>query len=321
MSERRSFPFPLSVILLAAAVAGCAPEADPPTITPPCERCALADANNFTWSSDLQVDEWRLASGMDATIRWGELDHDMYGDPLDPLVDVTRVALLAFPGLAPTEVAAALAADTLLQSNVGLFVFCAPTSATCRLSDFELFGNGLAVEQYFIEGTGTWLAALLSAEDTIGAVAFLLPDAGSTATEVDVRTGTSTLALDVDLRSLTPVVVPTGAPFQVDWSGLTRDGLGHDLALGTLDRLVVGRFDRPIDEIEGRVHDLVGTADGLWSLDVAGTEADLSLLVGDTPFSGIDAEATWLLALYCTSCLNPAPRFATVLTAATEAED
>jgi hypothetical protein len=289
--------------------------APPPVL--PCDDCALTDANNFAWSSTLDAPAWHLASGADATIAWDTLDRDFYGDPFDPAQDVGRVALVALPGLTPEDVADALAHDDLAQADVGLFVFCAPGGATtCRLSDFELFGNGMAVETYFVAGTGTWLLALLTPEDTIGAVAFLIPDAASTTTSVALTPDDSTLALDVDFRSLAPLAVRADEAFHVDWSGLTHDGLGNDLSLGTLDRLVVGRFDAPLSEVETRAHALTESADALWTLDVTGSEAELASLTGETPFTGIDGDATWLLALYCSSCLNPAPRFATVLVTA-----
>lgn len=48
------------------------------------------------------------------------------------------------------------------------------------------------------------------------------------------------------------------------------------------------------------------------------TKLNLSTLTEETsaaPFTGIDGTGTWILALKCTKCTNPAPWFLTILTA------
>ncbi len=295
-----------SIALLACGEA-------PPPEAEPCDPCLLDDAANYTWTSTLAAPTAHLAPGEDASVDWSALAHDFYGDPLDPVAGVSRAALVALPELTPEGVSDALARDALLQADVGLFVFCAPTDARCRLTDFEIFDNNLEVERYFLAGTGTWLLALLTPADSIAAVAFLLPDGADHA--VALHDGDATLALSVDFASLAPVVVSPGAPFVIDWSALTRDGLGNPLDPSTVDRLVVARFDGPLSAVADVAHRLDSAADALWEAPIAGTSADLAGLTGNTPFAGIDEEHTWLLALYCSSCLNPAPRFATVLAA------
>ena len=57
--------------------------------------------------------------------------------------------------------------------------------------------------------------------------------------------------------------------------------------------------------------DLEQLAEDRWELDVTGrTSASLGELDG---FGGVDADHRWLLALRCSTCRNPAPRFLTVL--------
>lgn len=299
---------PRSIRIAALVLAGCGPAP-----AEPCTLCALTDANNYSWSGALEVQQWQLQAGADVQLSWPQLTHDLYGGALDPAEDVERVALLAMPQLSPAEVTEGLASDKLLASDAALIVFCEPDGTRCPLSDFELFGSDLDVEAYFVEDTGTWVAALLTADDTIASVGFLLPEADSLLTEVEFTDDTSTLTVAVDLESLTPVLVPADQSFVVDWSGLTHDGLGNDLSIDTIDRLLVGRLDGSPDSLEAEVYDLDNTADPVWTLDVSGSSADLGALVGETAFGGIDGEGSWVLALYCTACLNPAPRFATLL--------
>ena len=304
-----------STALLALGLLACtgSPHGDSATSVVTCSACTLTDANNYTWQGSLAVDEWDLTAGANVTLSWDDLHHDLYGIPIEP-TDVERVVLLAMTQLTPDDVRQAIADDDLLMSDASLTVFCSPEGTTsCELADFELFGNELVVEDYFIEGTGTWLAALLTADDTFASVGLLVPDVSSTLTSVAFSDETAALTLDVDLKSLSPVVVDPGTPLTIDWTALTVDGVGNALFVDSIDQVLVGRFDLSVDQMEDQVTSLETLADPLWTLDVTEPNADLSTLVGDVPFEGIDADGTWLLALYCSSCLNPAPRFVTLL--------
>lgn len=301
---------PLLALALSACTGAGGDDSGTPVVT--CSECVLTDANNYSWQGALDVDAWNLAAGANVHLSWDDLHHDLYGVPIEP-TDVDRVVLLAMTQLTPDDVRQAIADDDLLMSDASLTVFCDPTGTSCDLADFELFGNELVVEDYFIEGTGTWLAALLTEDDTFASVGLLVPDETSTMTSVAFSDETATLSLDVDLQSLTPVVVDPGVPLTIDWTGLTEDGVGNTLFVDSIDTVLVGRFDLSVSEMEAQVTSLETLADPLWTLEVSEPRADLSLLVGDTPFEGIDADGTWLVALYCGSCLNPAPRFVTLL--------
>ena len=169
------------------------------------------------------------------------------------------------------------------------------------------------VEQYFVTGTGTWLAALLTPVKTIASVVFLLPDPGAHDDTVQILDATTTLAVELELEALTPITVPMGAGFAVDWSSLELDGLGNPISAGALDRLLLGRFDADLAELEERGPALLVSAEELWTIEVEGYRADLAGLCPSEGFCGVDADSTWLLALSCSTCLNPAPLFVTRL--------
>lgn len=303
-------------------LAACTGDAPAPTPEPtPCSDCQLTDANNYRWSSQLTAASFSLTQGQDATLDWSALTVDMFGLPLDPVADVDQVALLALPGLTPDQVAAGLATDSLTQSDAALFVFCTPVDARCQLSDFELFGNGLQVETYFLAGSGTWLAALMRPEGTIASVAFLLPAAGAWDPLVLLDDDSARLDVDLALHGLEPVVVPLGEDFAVDWGGLTVDGLGNPMSTGTIDRLLVGRFDAAPDDLQALGGALLHAAEETWSVDVQSTGEGTMALQGDSLFPGVGSASTWLLALECSSCLNPAPRFLTRLVGSSAAPD
>lgn len=282
----------------------------------PCVDCDLGNANNFTYGSELNIGSSPLRAETDGSIRWDTLTLDIRGGTIDPRRDVTEARLIGFRDLDPASISYALAHDELAQADVSVYVTCSPTDASCALSDFGMFGNTIDVQQYFQEGYGTWLLALgNTGELGADALMFLEAVADTDITEARLTDATSTLAVDVDLDSLTAVTVPLGDPsLSFDWSGLTRDGQGDTVDRATLDELWVARFEESPDELAQDVFSLDERAEVSWTLDVSGySGARLADLEGAGAFAGIDRAGTWLLALRCRTCTNPAPRFVTLL--------
>ncbi len=305
-------------MLLAACTGGADGDDDDTAVV---ERYAeLTDDHNFGYSSDLQVGTAILAEYADSQICWDELTEDTFGRAVDPLTDVTSVILLNFPLLSPDDVRTGLLTDTLNQSDIGIYLTCEPENACCTLSDFGLMGSEPNVQDYFEEGTGTWLV-ILSSEGSLGGVAFLFiePDTQSAAAAAQIVNGTSSLTLDVDLQSLTQVPAPADGDLELDWSGLTTDGLGNGLDLYKLDRLQVGRYALDVTDIEAQFYDIDPIAEQMWTLDVTGIRtAHMSALADaeSQPFGTFESDGLWLMALVCTTCNNPMPRFVTVLSVA-----
>jgi hypothetical protein len=303
-------------LLLALAPACDGAPADPAAAT--CgDPCVLADDANYQFSSQLDIDTFTLQPQADVRITWPDVTTDLVGHPLDP-AEIDQVTLVVFPDLTPDEAAAALASDTATQAAVGLYQVCTPTDGACLLSEFGLLGSRPGVDQYFEAGTGSWLLVLGEAGEAHGrALAFMEASADATDTTVVVTDDTYALTVDADLGALAPVALPAGTTAVVDWSALTADGFGNAMDIRTLDALEVARFDLSAAELEEqflRVEDLDGSR---WRADVSGLDQfDLAELEGDSPFTGIDTDGTWVLALRCSSCFHPAPRFLTLLTPA-----
>jgi hypothetical protein len=302
--------------LLGAILAGgCVPVDDSAGIVP-CTSCSLTDANNFAYSAALDIDVVPVAANAPVRIDWSGLTHDVQGHPLDLATDIAGARLIAFRDITPAAVARGLANDDLEQADVSLFVTCTPTTPGCGLDEFGVLGNPVDVPTYFSEGSATWLVALTSTfEAGAAAFVFLEPKDASLVTSAAIGDDTSALDVDVDFASLTPVVVPAGeAALHLDWSGLTRDGLGNELSLDAIDGIFLGRYTESPAELEGRVFDLETLAAETWEAPVDGLRSlGLGTLRGDTVFAGIDDTSTWLLALRCSSCINPTPRFVTFL--------
>ncbi|MCP4810359.1 MAG: hypothetical protein GY884_33900 [Proteobacteria bacterium] len=106
--------------------------------------------------------------------------------------------------------------------------------------------------------------------------------------------------------------MPTG-PWELDWSALTTTGQGYDFVYSDADGLMLGFYEglTPAD-LEGQFLDLELVATELWNMEIdAGTSASLNGLEGFQGFTRTDG--TWILALRCSTCPNPAPLFLTVL--------
>jgi hypothetical protein len=302
----------LSLALSVGLWLGCAYEA---ADVPGCVDCLLVDPHNYVLLSELRVGELPVAEGLDARVRWDGLTRDIRGEPLDPW-SLGEARLIGFRDLEPSDVAYGLTHDSLAQSNVTVFVTCEPRDASCALSEFGMLGNQVDIQQYMAEGNGTWLLAL-GARGTLAVdqLAFLTPTAGVAAQDVALADDTSRLDVAVGLRNVLPLELPAHVgEISVDWADVTRNGLGDPLDADAVDELWVARFDEPLGELEDRFFELDALADAVWTLDVAGeSAARLEYLEGGTPFPGIDDAGTWLLALRCRGCTNPAPQLLAVL--------
>lgn len=298
---------------------GCGAKSTDSAVTedpiPPCSDCIFQDANNYSYTSSLDITNFSLMPESNVRISWADLSIDVQGHEIAPSA-IEQVTLVAFLHMTPEEIQDQLANDTLQQADISLYVVCEPTEASCMLGDFGILGADLYVPEYFAAGQGVWMLALRSGQ-TKGAHAFsfLTPASDSSETDVNITNETSELNVDVDFKSLRPVVLPSQtADINIDWRDIEHDGLGNEVEPSKIDSVFVARYDQSVTELEDVIFDLMTDADALWTmpLDTSGT-ANLQDLVGEEPFPGIDSEHRWLLALECSSCISPAPRFVTRL--------
>lgn len=287
-------------------VLGCT---DPETLL------VIDDQHNFTVSLTVDIPAAAAAESADVVLDWGGLTEDMLGQPFEPAAEQTGAFLVVFQGPDQAEIEAQIAVDALQQSTVGLYVTCRPEAPQCALSEMTVNGTDANVEQYFTEGSGTWLVGVTStgADDRVTnrRLQFLTPDADSAATTVTMADGEGTFAVDADLTSLTAISAGVPAPI-LDWSALTVDGTGSPISLHQLDELVITAYDTlSAADVAADFVAAESLADGLWTMDVGGRAgADLAELAG---FPGFDAERLWLVGLRCTTCTSPVPRFAGVV--------
>ena len=281
----------------------------------------LTDANNYRFEGVLDGPSFPLAEYADSSISWASLTEDLQCHPLDPVADIDNVSLMVFPLLSEEEVEEGLSTDTLEQVDIAVYLSNEPGEGTeVNLSEMTFFGTDAHIQDEFAEGSGAWLMVFTTGT-TVGVgsrmIAFLTPTAGESATHAEVRDGCSVLDVDVSIADATAVSIPTAGPWAFDWSGLTTTAQGQPFDPLAVTEIMVARYDDlGIAELEADFLDLELLADGLWTQPhPSGTSTELADLVdaGGAPFPGFTAGGTWLLALRCGTCPNPAPLFLAVL--------
>jgi hypothetical protein len=272
----------------------------------------VQDGDNFAYAAQIEIEEQAVKSDTAITIDWSELSNNLYGDLIQASVDIDTAELLAFPQLTVEEVADGLANDSLVQSDLGLYVTCSPKDAACDTDGFAILGSTIDVPAYFSEGSGTWLVALTHA-DVAGAVSLvaLRPEEASKQTVVTFESNSSSMTITVDLDDQSVVHVPAGDAV-IDWSECTVDGLGASLRLGSLDTVQIARFSSNLEALSDDFVHLVGLADEIWEMNIEGsTEISLSEFWGDSP--PVASDDIWLMAWRCSVCDSPVPRLLVVL--------
>ena len=275
----------------------------------PCSSCELTDAQNYSYTSTLDLEIVELAPTSDVVIDWSDLTQDLNGLPIED-GQIDELKLVVFENLSYDELIQGLEQDSLVQSEATVFATCETTSTRCSLSEFALFDRPLDVDEHFIPERGLWLVAL-GTNGTQGMLAGVILQAvdGETATEARVTDESGVLDADIDLSSLTPLQAQAFP--EIGWADVEHDVLGRELRIQTIDRAVIGRYELPLEELEGRIAEIRTLSTDVWETPIQNTTSlELADLEG---FQGLDSDGTWLMALECSQCTHPAPPVLTVL--------
>lgn len=282
----------------------------------------VSDEQNYSFVGVLDGPSFPLAELQDVSLSWAGLDKDLQCHDLDPVEDIDNVALMIFSYLTEEEVEQGLAEDSLEQVDLAAYLSYEPgTETSASLTDLTFFGTDADIETLFTEGSGTWMMVLTTGTKIgVGSrmIAFLEPTAGDgLPTTAEVTDGCSVLDWEADLSSLAPASVPMDGVVTIDWSAVSSTGYDTPFDTLAVSDLMVARYDESPAQLEEDFLDLELLATDTWTgPHASGTQADLSQLthtVDGTPFSGFDDGGTWLFAIRCDTCPNPAPLFLTVL--------
>lgn len=281
----------------------------------------LLDEHNFRYEGDVTVPNVVTASGQDLTICWDQVQANIQCHELDPIADLDNIGLARFPNKTQAEVEQGISLNTLLQADIDGYVEwnMNHSDACVQLSEFSFFGTPIDVPSEYTYDGGTYMLMLTEGlEPGINAkvITFIEPRQDSTNTRVDVPDSCGLLDFEATLTDLEPLVVPADGPWVLDWSSLTHDGINAPLLLSSIDRLMIAFYEGQTPaELQERFLDLEIIIDRSWEMELpGGTTADLSEATGpEGAFPGFEGDGTWLLALFCGRCYNPAPVFLTVV--------
>lgn len=302
-------------------------------------------ANNYRFSSSLAVSLTQVAPNTDLTFDWSALTVDFLGHSVDPLADIDTVVVVLW-ALTPEQVTEKLNADELGAAfNKGAMVIYTQNMVTSgsthaappatpeaepQSEDFQVPGGG-ALPHHEVMGrfdpmewdpaTHSYTVLVQEGGELGKGVrmvhAFQL-DPASTTTELAITPQSASLSYDTSLRELTPVSMPVGVNnVLVDWSEMTMNAFGRPFLPRSVDEVLVAKYTQTPEQLEGEFLDLELIADEMYRGAVAAgsTQALTGLAKEDgTPFAGISNDGTWILALMCSSCANPAPWYLTLLT-------
>ncbi|RME23472.1 MAG: hypothetical protein D6798_13445 [Deltaproteobacteria bacterium] len=287
------------------------------------------DANNYSYTADLQIDSQEVAAGADSVVDWSGLAVDMRGRAVDP-AGVDRVMLVAF-NISKDDVIAAINSNSLLQSDVRVYYQFDNTDGvtSASLSDFSILGNEFNPAQDMIEHPGetwTWLVSVMDeANGRIDVLSTTFVDPLDSSSNRDIAFGddTAVLHFSVDLHSADPLVAIAGEPdTSFNWAAATTEASGQPFDEAKASRLLVGHIrGATISDVEANVLTVLDTADELFYADAYGKdEILLSEAVERTTganFAGFDTDGVWLVGIECTNqtCLSPAPLIMTVVEA------
>jgi hypothetical protein len=280
------------------------------------EPVPIGDANNYVFDGGLDIVTRPVAAQADLAIDWGEVTLDLQGHQVDPLVDVAMATLLAFR-MPQEEVLEGLSNNDLDQSDVGLFVTrdVEPGETSAQLSEFGLLGNDIDVEEQFKPEVAEVWMLLIQSTTTPGIgthqLMFLDVSEDHDADAVSFTNDDTLLDFVVDLDIDEPLAPVDKPSVMLDWSALTTNGLGGDFVSGEIDSMMLARYDEKPDELAEQFLDLELIAEDLYQVPLEGqTSYDTTEIEG---FEGFTKDGTWVLALRCSTCTNPAPPFLTIL--------
>jgi hypothetical protein len=294
-------------------------------------------ANNYTFTSNVTVNVQNVAANSGLTIDWSGLTVDLLNHNIDPATNVVTV-LMAVLRLTVDEFQMKVNANESLEQYNSCAAAYYPTAGetSADLYDFLVPGEMTPIAQEDIDAyldpavydpaEFTYAVLVQDHPDPAIGVRMVQPirlDTTSVDTTVFVDNDSASLTYETDLTAVQPVEVPAGTGnITINWSALVEtanNALGQIWKQRKADEVMVGHYPMTPAEMSTRFLDLEepGVATRLYRGEVvAGAFKLMSELTDGTgqAFAGIDSsEGTWIVAVNCSTCTNPAPWFLTIL--------
>lgn len=291
-----------------------------------------APDNNYTFHSELTIDVTKVKPSTEIFFDWSALTTDF----LDHAVDLNGIGMVEIGlwNLTLDEFEQGLNDDTLGLSDLAIIATILPAPGKTTGSILELTEMGEPIEPARImtyldianyppenHVYTVMVADGFNYGDGTRMIQGFQLDAASTNTQVKVMDASTHLEMTADLHSLKTPGLPVGnSGIVIDWTDMqgkpTAAGLPFDPQLIT--QLRVGKYALTPSEMELKETflNLDAKAEVMYSTKVkAGTSIELAKATdpAGNPFPGIDDAHTWMVALNCAECKNPAPWYMSVL--------
>jgi hypothetical protein len=315
------------------------------------EMVVADPVNNYSFHSTLTFPPIAVKPDAELTFDWSAATMDFVDHPFDPMTDIQSVNVMLWT-LTQVELETKLNADTLLQRDLAIIAKYETQRATTTAHLFDFVSpDNIELEPCnfwpYLQlpmpdpmahpecdgwaenaATGGYDQALNSytvmiASDTeLGAGTRMIQgfklDPASENTHVAINSDSTHLEYGVDMEALAPTAIPAGTgAITIDWTDMLVTALGTEFLPNNITEALVAHYDEPVATLEDRFLDLELIHEQMWRGEIdIGTSTNLATFTNEAgePFPGIDGTGTWILALVCGGCRNPAPWYLTTLT-------
>ena len=289
------------------------------------------ESNDYKFSSTLMFPTVSVKPKTNLTIDWGDLSSDFEMHSLDAKKDIDQVLFIDWI-LKLQDLETSINNDEIGNSYEGLPLKYVPDGNTtsAHVYDFGLATGGSVMQSDIdnfldpsVSPSSTHTFTVIAASGSqLGAgtrmiQSFVLDSSSSTDT-VKFKNDSTMLQFTANLHDLNPTYIPSGQKdVSLDWGKMQKNAMGRDFDTTQITHALVGKYSQSPSDLEGNQFlNLEMIDEELYEGDiVSGTVVDFSKLTDSNgkSFSGISGDGTWLVALICGMCHNPAPWYLTIL--------
>jgi hypothetical protein len=289
------------------------------------QTIVASEANNYSLFTALVFPPVTVRPDAELRFRWSSVTEDLLGHALDARSSIDAAHVMLWKASLPNF--QAMLHDNALAARDLAFVLTVYTEkmlTEASLFQFTSVGVPVPAEdilpffnaESYPPDQHVYTLMIATGEE-IGKGTRLIQsftlDPASTNTLVEMTNDSTLIQYGVELELLERTLVPLGIPdITIDWTNLTVSARREVFYPQDITEIVVARYDETPAELENRFLDLELIAEEMWRGEVtSGSTASLSELTdGDgRPFTGVTANGTWIVALICGNCLNPAPHY------------
>jgi hypothetical protein len=308
-----------------------------PSVTCTNGTMIAAEENNYNFNSQIMLHPVKVKPQSDLMFDWSGVTKDFLGHSVNAAVDLDTIFVILVD-LPVATFENQLDNDTFSTGSVQItpppqFTPMGRTSGSLY-EDFTAGGeniNATKAMPYFDPVMWTpqnsTFAVAAETGPNLGTNIRMLQsfelDSSSSNTNVTLTNSSTTLTYHADLQSLHPTGVPAGtANLTLDWSQIDKNALGNSFGnmpgypTTSITSAIVGHYTQSLSQLESQFLDLQTIAQDLYTAQIDfGNTLDFTKLTDSSgkSFSGITSDGTWLVALQCGACQNPAPWYLTVL--------